>query len=69
MNPMEWLRRLYWCSYKICTSTLLIDPNDKIIDIGTGEIDCFNYLKFTSNKLYHKFNRKGYEDDYFCLHK
>ena len=68
-GPIEWLRRLYWSSKKTHKSTLVIDPSDKTIDVGEGDLDTFKYLKYYCNKHYRFFNTKGYEDRYFIFHK
>ena len=68
-NPIEWLRRCFWCNLKSFKSTLIIDLNDDVIDLGSGDLDCFEYLKYHCNDLYDLFNQKGYEDRYFCFHK
>lgn len=68
-NPIEWLRRTYWCIYKNFKSTFIIDPLDETIDLGPGDLDCFEYLKHKCDALYSLFNKPGYEDRYFCFHK
>ena len=68
-DPIEWLRRLYWCSKKTHKSTYAMDPSDAYITVGPGDLDTFQYLKHYCNKHYRFFNSKGYEDRYFILHK
>lgn len=50
-------------------STYIIDPSDKKINIGLGDLDTFRYLKDYCNEHYDSFNPKGYEDRYFIFHK
>ena len=45
-NPIEWLRRCYWCKLKMFKTTLILNPRDTIIDLGDGDLNCFEYLKY-----------------------
>ena len=55
-NPIEWLRRLYWCSRKTQKSTYIIDPSDANILVGPGDLDSFMYLKHYCDQHYRFFN-------------
>ncbi len=48
-NPIEWLRRLYWCNLKAHKSTYVIDPSENHICVGPGDLDTFRYLKHYVN--------------------
>ena len=51
-NPIEWLRRLYWCGLKANKATYVIDPSDDFILVGPGDLDTFKYLKHYCDKHY-----------------
>ena len=45
-NPIEWLRRCYWSSLKEFKSTLILDFDKNVFDLGNGDLNCFEYLKY-----------------------
>ena len=66
---MDWLYELFWSRTKFFPTTHILDPNDKIPDIGPGLIDCFEYLRTKIRLLYEEIPYKGYENNYYVFHK
>ena len=67
-HPLEWLRQLFWCPFKIQKCTLVVDISKDEIDKGEGYVDCFEYLKWYLNNIFEKLNTEGYLDRYTIFH-
>ena len=63
------MKALYFTEAKTSKSTLVIAPDDLIVDVGKGEIDLFEWLKFNISGMYKQQNPPNYFDRYFCFEK
>jgi len=68
-DPIEWLRRCFWCKHKEFKASFVIDPYAEVCDLGPGDLDCFEYLKYHLNEMYEELNPPGYEWRYICFKK